>query len=92
MHTVGGIKCDVSFVILSFFCVMIRMSILESLITYSSAEFHSYFPRNLMSISTTDGSAKVEVSPSCSSSKLAIFLNTRLIIFPDLVFGREGAQ
>ena len=42
----------------------------------------------LIKLSTTDGSANVEVSPKFSKSFEAIFLKIRLIIFPDLVFGR----
>ena len=41
-------------------------------------------------LSTTDGSANVEVSPKFSKSFEAIFLRIRLIIFPDLVFGRPA--
>ena len=39
----------------------------------------------------TFGSAKVDVSPSSSTSFAAIFLKIRRIIFPDLVLGRPGA-
>lgn len=38
----------------------------------------------------TDSSANVEVSP-IFLSPAAIFLNMRLIILPDLVFGKAGA-
>ena len=38
--------------------------------------------------STTDGSAKVETSPSSSGLSAATFLNMRRMIFPDRVFGR----
>ena len=40
---------------------------------------------------TTLGSANVEVSPNSSSCPAAIFLSTRRMIFPLLVFGRPGA-
>lgn len=46
--------------------------------------------RLLNSCSTMLSSAKVEMSPT-SWSLMAIFLKTRLIIFPDLVFGSPGA-
>ena len=39
---------------------------------------------------TTEGSAKVEVSPKFSNSFDAIFLKILLIIFPDLVFGKPA--
>jgi acetyl-CoA synthetase len=42
--------------------------------------------------STTVGSAKVVVSPNWSCSFAAIFLSILLIIFPDLVFGKLGAN
>ena len=44
----------------------------------------------LIKLSTTDGSANVEVSPKFSKSFEAIFLKIRLIIFPDLVFGNPA--
>ena len=41
-------------------------------------------------LSTTLGSAKVDVSPRLLISPSAIFLNILRIIFPDLVFGKAG--
>ena len=43
-------------------------------------------------LSTTDGSASVVVSPNWSCSFAAIFLSILLIILPDLVFGKLGAN
>ena len=43
--------------------------------------------RRLSSWSTTPGSARVEVSPSESSSRAAIFRSTRRMILPERVFG-----
>ena len=40
----------------------------------------------------TFGSAKVDVSPSSSTSFAAIFLKIRRIIFPDLVLGSPGGS
>ena len=45
-----------------------------------------------MSESTTDGSASVVVSPRSLCSLAAIFLKILLIILPDLVFGKPGAN
>lgn len=59
---------------------------------YSTHNPLHYLPRSSSSVSTTDGSASVDVSPSCSSSLAAIFRSTRRIIFPLLVFGSPGAQ
>ena len=42
--------------------------------------------------STTDGSARVEVSPISSVSLVAILRRMRRIILPERVFGRFGAQ
>ena len=42
--------------------------------------------------STTDGSANVVVSPSSLCSLAAIFLKILLIILPDLVLGKPGAN
>ena len=41
-------------------------------------------------LSTTDGSARVEVSPSWSSSPARIFRRMRRMILPDRVLGRSG--
>lgn len=46
----------------------------------------------LTRLSTTLGSASVEISPSCPISFDAIFLKIRLMILPDLVLGRPGNQ
>ena len=46
----------------------------------------------LIRSSTTLGSARVDVSPMESVSSLAILRRIRRMIFPDLVFGRPGAQ
>ena len=43
-------------------------------------------------LSTTVGSARVVVSPNWSYSFAAIFLSILLIILPDLVFGKAGAN
>ena len=43
-------------------------------------------------LSITVGSAKVVVSPNWSCSFAAIFLSILLIILPDLVFGKPGAN
>lgn len=40
---------------------------------------------------TTPGSARVEISPSCPSSRAAIFRKMRRMIFPERVLGRPGA-
>lgn len=45
-----------------------------------------------MRVSTTDGSAKVEVSPILSVSPSAIFLRILRMIFPERVFGRAGVN
>ena len=50
------------------------------------------FIRFSISCSTTVGSASVVVSPRFSSSLAATLRRIRLIIFPDLVFGRPGAN
>lgn len=42
--------------------------------------------------STTEGSAKVDVSPISSGFPSAIFLKIRLMIFPDRVLGRASAN
>ena len=56
------------------------------------AKINNYYLFFLFSIklSTTEGSAKVEVSPKFSKSLEAIFLKILLIIFPDLVFGKPA--
>ena len=46
------------------------------------------FSRFLTNSLTTLGSDRVEVSPSCSCSLAAIFLNILLIILPERVFGK----
>ena len=51
-----------------------------------------HLPRSSSSCATTPGSARVEVSPSWSSSLLAILRSTRRMIFPERVLGRPGAQ
>merc|ERR1712060_945301 len=43
-----------------------------------------------MSTCTIDGSARVDVSPSCSASKVAILRSTRRMILPERVLGRPG--
>ena len=43
-------------------------------------------------LSTTLGSARVVVSPNCLCSFDAIFLSILLIILPDRVFGKLGAN
>jgi hypothetical protein len=43
-------------------------------------------------MSTTDGSAKVEISPKLDTSPSAILRNIRRMIFPDRVFGKPGAK
>src|SRR5512140_1290834 len=47
---------------------------------------------SLTSTSTTDGSARVEVSPSVSNSSAAILRRMRRMILPERVLGRPGAQ
>src|ERR1035437_9288035 len=47
--------------------------------------------RSSMSVATTDGSAKVEISPRSSTCMAAIFLNILRMIFPDRVLGNPGA-
>ena len=48
--------------------------------------------RSRTRLSTTDGSASVEVSPSAPNSSSAIFLRIRRMILPERVFGRPGAN
>ena len=50
------------------------------------------FIRLSMRLSTTAGSAKVDVSPRLLYSFSAIFLKIRLMIFPDRVLGSPGAH
>jgi hypothetical protein len=48
--------------------------------------------RDCTKLSTTDGSAKVEISPKLDTSPSAILRNIRRMIFPDRVFGKPGAK
>ncbi len=48
--------------------------------------------RVLIISSTTDGSARVDMSPRSSNSLAAILRKMRRIIFPERVFGRAGAN
>lgn len=56
----------------------------------------AHFFRSLWTIemifSTTDGSERVEMSPSWSSSPARIFLRIRRMILPDRVLGRSGTM
>ena len=45
-----------------------------------------------MRLSTTSGSARVEVSPMVSISSVAILRRIRRMILPERVFGSAGAQ
>ena len=45
-----------------------------------------------MRLSTTEGSARVEVSPRASTSLAATLRRMRRMILPDLVLGRAGAN
>ena len=61
----------------------------ENVVCYSSGNLLAC---SEVSTSTIDGSARVEMSPNWSLSLSQIFLKIRLIIFPDLVFGRPGTN
>ena len=55
--------------------------------------FSNYlFSRLSISSSTTDGSARVEVSPISSRSLAATLRRIRRIILPERVFGSPGAH
>ena len=58
---------------------------------FLSFSFH-FCALKSISVCTTPGSASVDVSPSWSSSPLAILRRILRMIFPDLVLGRPGAQ
>ena len=50
------------------------------------------FWRSLTKVSTTEGSARVEVSPSAPNSPSAILRRMRRMILPERVFGNDGAN
>ena len=64
----------------------------SELMVVSIAGKTRFYSLSFTRLFTTEGSARVEVSPSSSTCPHAIFLNILLIIFPLLVFGSPGAK
>jgi len=78
--------------ILTVVLIAVGMLSIFSLLAFASLERIRAYCLPATSLSTTSGSARVEVSPSSSIAPWAIFLRILRMIFPLRVFGRASAK